>query len=244
MIARALLLLALLTGGAFAQGPVLPGPGLPVAASAGFSLDFTGNVEDTVGGTNVTYSNVPIGAADVNRVVAVGIAYRVANDTTTITMTIGGISATQVSGARSNRADGGNFITDIYYASVPTGTTANVAVVFSSASARSSVAAYRIITTTPTPSAASFGIAAAGVASAVTGSITVPGGGAGFAMYGVRNGSPPVSWTNAVSDYSVNIAAGLATAGSGKFTATNAITGTSAGSGWVGAAVSGATWAP
>lgn len=216
----------------------------PKVAGVTFSLDFAGHAEDNTGGTSITFTAVPIGVADANRVVGVGVWWRENSDTDTITsMTVGGISASQASGARSTRADGGLCLSDIWYAAVPTGTTANVVVNFSAAALRGGVSTYRIITSTPTPSATSFGISLTSGVS--TGSITVPSGGAGFAMYGNRNQSSATTWTNAVLDYDADVvpAAGFARVSSGKFTATNSII-ASGSDGFAGAAISGATWGP
>lgn len=209
----------------------------------GFSLDWAGNLEDASGGTTVTYTSVPIGSANASRVVGVGIWWRASSDSDTITsMTVGGISATQTSGTYSTRSDSGADLSDIWYASVPTGTAATIVINYSASSSRSGVSTYRIITSTPTPSSAGFGIFGGGPPSttATSGSITVPGGGAGFAIYGARNQSSATTWTNATGDYSANIGTNLAGVSSAKFTVSNVITGS--GDGFSGSAISAATW--
>lgn len=228
----------MLIGSSFAQGGMGPGPGtVHSTGSVSFSLNFAGSSSDTAGGTTTTYTSVAIGAADTNRIVAVGVAVRVNADVDSISsMTIGGISATQVAGARSTRADAGLSITDIWYAAVPTGTTANIVINWSASVVRSGIGAYRIITATPAPTSVSFGIGTG--TNATTGTITVPGGGAGFAIFGNRNGTGSVAWTNATGDFNL-FPSGNYSVGGAKFTATNTITGTE---GVSGAAISGAAW--
>lgn len=175
----------------------LLGAGKASAGGASFSLAWTGVVIDTAGGTSVNYASVPIGVADANRVVAVAIAGDTAGAATSpvSTVTIGGISATQVSGAATFSAIA---YSDIWYASVPTGTTATVAVTYGTPIANSAVQAYRIITTTPTPSTGASGTA---VAQAISNTAyTVPAGGGSFNVYvfrGGSTGSDTVAWTNA-----------------------------------------------
>lgn len=170
-----------------------------VATSApAFSLAGTGAVTDTVGGTTITYASVPIGVANVNRVVAVGIAGDTTGASQVISgVTIGGVTAVQAANAV---ATNGISFSDIWYAPVPTGTTASVVVTYTIATSASVVEAYRIITTTPIP------LAGAGVSNSVLAQslantpYVVPAGGGSFNIYVFRGGSlgnSVVTWTNA-----------------------------------------------
>lgn len=214
------------------------------SGGGGLALAWTADAEDGTNQTTYTFSSVAIGVADANRIVAVGVWYRSDSDSELInSMTIGGVSATQVSGARSTRSDGALAISDIWYASVPTGTTATIVIVLGGGGpARLGISTYRIITTTPTPTGATFGI---GVAETSTsGTLTIPSGGAGFAMYGSRMTiGTGTTWTNATKDYDVEIPVNAATVSSAKITATNAITAVG-NSGGGGSSVSCAAWGP
>lgn len=197
---------AILFGQAHAQSPMLPGfpPGafqnraaLDAGGGVSFSLTWTGVGLNTAGGTSISYTSVPIGVADANRVVAVAIVADTAGGASTPTaVTIGGISATQVGGAYCNSLS--VLDTSIWYASVPTGTTATVAVTYTIATVASGVEAYRIITTTPTPSASATNTSVA--QSISNAAYTVPSGGGSFNIYAFRGGgtgSDSVTWTNA-----------------------------------------------
>lgn len=93
MIARVLLLLALLTGGAQAQGPILPGPGLPVVA-AGPTFTYAGSDDAFSAGsgsnTVFTSTTVNIGAATSDRYVMLAATDQ--NSHTLTTVTVNGVS--------------------------------------------------------------------------------------------------------------------------------------------------------
>src|SRR5690242_4037919 len=108
-------------------------PWKPQVSGGTLSITNTDNRADNSGLATITYNaggDPSIGAADSNRVVVVAIGAR-DNTTTVSSVTIAGVSATQVSGAAG--ASGGSILTDIWYASVPTGTTATVTIVYTGA---------------------------------------------------------------------------------------------------------------
>lgn len=160
-------------------------PSGKAVASVVFSLTFTDTKADTVGGTAITYNSggdPSIGVADTNRIVAVAIMARIGATATVTSVTIGGISATQVSGAAASPA---NLATDIWYAAVPTGTTATVVVNYGSTSVVSGVAVYRIITSTPTPQDGQHNSSATtSSASPLSKSVTIPSGGGMIGSFG------------------------------------------------------------
>lgn len=213
------------------------------SGGGGLALAWTANADDNTAQTTYTFSSIAIGVADANRVVAVGFWWRTGADAEVVSsMTIGGVTASQASGAYSTRADGALNNTDIWYASVPTGTTATIVVgVSGGGGSRAAISTYRIITTTPTPTNTTFGIGAA--ETVTSGTLTIPSGGAGFAMYGSRNAfGSGVTWTNATRDVQVDLAT-LAVYSSAKVTATNAITAVG-NTGGAGSAMSCAAWGP
>lgn len=116
--------------------PMLPRP-RPLAAA---TIDYLTTLTDTVDATSFTFSGVSIGAAHSKRVIVLGLAV---NDdgtppTVTLTVTIGGITATRQIGANSNRSA-------IYAAVVPTGTTADIVVSGSETMTRCVVIVWRVV---------------------------------------------------------------------------------------------------
>lgn len=112
-------------------GNAQPWTGLPAA-----SISYTSTSSSTNNQSNYTFNNMSIGSADANRVIAVAI-YAGLNGTAT-SVTIGGVSATKVVGVTGT-------VAEIWWASVPTGTTATVAISLSGSAGRCAVSAYRII---------------------------------------------------------------------------------------------------
>jgi hypothetical protein len=107
-------------------------------------ISYRQNYELTTNSTTYTFTNCDIGAASQSRVVAVGI---VASGNTTnpvSSVTIGGISA-------SNVVNNGTTSTNnkpncaIYSAKVPTGTTANIVVTWGGGKNRCQIVVYRLI---------------------------------------------------------------------------------------------------
>lgn len=216
--------LFLLTGQVFPPGAFNSRASLDAAGGGGvtFSLAFAGHSEDTGGGTTVTFTAVAMGAANANRVVAVPIAWRSAGDSDTISsVTIGGVSATQATGAYVS--SGGAWISDLWYASVPTGTSGDIVFNFSAASARSGIATYRVVTGTVAPTDVQNATATAGMT--VAHSLTIPGGGKGLAFFGDRVGNGgSVVWTGAVSDYDATGVGGFSTFSGATVSATGTVT--------------------
>lgn len=199
------------------------GKGVPGGAVT-FALTFAASKSDTVGGTTITYNgggDPSIGTADPNRVVAIAIMCRVGATATVTSATIGGVSATQASGAGIGIA--GASLTDIWYASVPSGTTAAVAVTYGSASVVSEIAVYRIITSTPTPQDSQHNstatLAAAGNLSK---SVTIPGAGGAIGAFGYVPGSSslPDTWSGGTITRDVDVSL----TGGRNFSASNDVT--------------------
>jgi hypothetical protein len=225
---------------------------IPIAAGVSFSLAWVSGATDTGGGTTVTYSSLSFGTGDPNRIISAAVVNRpTALSTNTITsMTIGGISATQVSGAYVKDTST-SFIADIWQAAVPTGTSGNVVITYSDASTRSGIDLYSIVTATPTATAAAgaFTDVNAGGTQAVT--LTIPTGGAAICIYGNRSTSVPAvgtTWTNATGDNDELNIGGVATlvssshaTSAGSTTITASVAGDASSSATV---ISAAAWGP
>lgn len=173
-----------------------------------FSLTYEDNRQDAGGvGATVTYNSggdPSIGAADATRIVAIGISGRTPNLTIS-SATIGGISATQVSGA--GIVENSVMTSDIWYAAVPTGTTATVVVTWSGTPFDTGISTWSILGSTGTPTVGKNAGAASGPGAPASLSLpayTVPSGGGSFAIYTNRDvATPSNSWTNATQDYAV-----------------------------------------
>lgn len=157
------------------------------AAGGGLTLyTYLGHVGFTTGFTSpTTFSSFNIGAASSNRVIAVAV-FTNANPAQTITgVTIGGISATQATSAAETNALTSS---DLWYASVPTGTTANIVITSTgSPNFLMGIAVAAIVTTTPT---AGTGANAGGLTGGpINTNVTIPAGGVAFTILGNQNAS-------------------------------------------------------
>lgn len=122
-----------------------------------------------------TFAGVAIGAADGTRIVVVTVCHGITSGTTLSAFTIGGITATQ--GAVSVFSGGST--AEIWYAAVPTGTTATIQFTQSAADSRIVLGVYRVV---GTGVSFSTGNAANGVTNtSISASVTIPAGGGAIA---------------------------------------------------------------
>lgn len=189
-----------------------------------FSLTFpssSSHQEEASGGTTVNYTSIDIGAADTNRIVVVAVGSRMTTVNTITSVTIAGVSATLVSGTSvqqgvTNGSSGG-----IYQAAVPTGTTCTVTIVYGGAAARTGIAAYRLVTGTPTATSSDNKASASPIAD---GTLTIPSGGKGIAFLFEASGAAAPSWANATQDYAA-LAGGSSECSSASVTASSSAIG-------------------
>lgn len=162
----------------------------------------------TAGTASINYGTLKVGFAVATRVVAISLFYRGAVTANVVSVTVGGIAATQVPGAKTSNSGLDSF-TDIWYVALPTGTTAEVVVVWSSGPSRSAVELHRILTSNP--ASADGERSSAGSSTSRSQAITVPVGGCALA-FGTNSGSSnstDVTFINATPDSSslfVNLA--------------------------------------
>ncbi len=150
-----------------------------------------------VAGNPIVWSNPSIGTADPNRVVVffwsggTTVASGVTANSGAITFTFYVREASTIAGL------------DIWYASVPTGTTLTDITVNASGSMTVPLAVVgSLITTTAAPNSNNFAVNAAG--NSVSMSLTVPTNGVGLWWGGsFGSGAPAASWTTIVQDSSV-----------------------------------------
>jgi len=121
------------------QANFLPGwfPGGGIAGRTPFDISYTAT-SDQGASTTYTFTSLAIGNPDSLRAIFVGVTG--ANGGTVNSVTVGGISATQVVANT-----GTNFSLALWVAVVPTGTTANVVVTFAAGQARCAVQIVRMV---------------------------------------------------------------------------------------------------
>lgn len=168
------------------------------------SITYNGEVEFNVSSTNiVTASSLNFGAEHPTRIVAVFIGAETSGNRTISSVTIGGVSATRairVSNAATLRQN------EIWYAQIPTGSTGNVTVTFSSATTISGLIAissiYNTLSTAPAVGS-SFDTTLTYVSGTRALSITPPANGVLFAGYsaGLVDASASCTWTSAVEQH-------------------------------------------
>ena len=161
--------------------------------------------------TTATFTSVDLGTAASNRVVAVYFGSGQANQGIITDVTIQGITATLAVRAASNNQPAVNVI---YYATVPTGTTGDVVVTYSttwgvtSADYLSSVSMYDLASTTPITAATQN--ATDGVSPSLSVTLTPSANAVLFAAYraGAVAAGSTSSWTNATEQTDVLVVNG------------------------------------
>lgn len=183
-----------------------------ISAAAAFSLTATDNATDTTGTTTITFGgkNFAIGAADSTRLIAACFASRDSVSTHIATaggVVIGGVTAT--SAVTLIHPSGSADAVEIWYAAVPTGTTATVSITFTAANQRSGIQLYSIISPGVISPATGSGSAASGTVSSAS-PVIIPSGGAAVGVAISLAGGPatptgsPAGFTNI--DLNSNIA--------------------------------------
>lgn len=123
-----------------------------------------------------TFTSRSFGAAAGDRYIVVGVVSRSANAASISSVTIGGVSATEVNQIR-NSADGFSTLAGMFIAAVPTGISGTVAVSYSTTMIRSAIVVWRLVGST--------GVVAAhgtGTGAVLETSMNVPAGGVACAI--------------------------------------------------------------
>lgn len=178
-----------------------------------------------------TYSEVgaSIGAAAADRLVAIVVnGFNLTSLDGIDSVTIGGVAATAaIERLRNFGGSGLGMFSSIYWAAVPTGTTATITLTFTGDDIEGTVAVYRITganTTSPIAATGGNDVASGSVSASVTpgnGTATLAGALAGF-----NSGASSSSWTNATEDFDSSVDP----AGIGTFLNTSAASRADAGS--------------
>lgn len=145
--------------------------------------------------TTYTFSGVSLGAADVNRKIAVTIGgHRAASGRTIVSCTIGGVSAVELVFVAAV-AGSNTVLQSVWIASVPTGTTGNIVVTFSNTMDRIGVDVIRLIGANSTAYHTATDDEADG-GFAVTANINAVSGGCVIGVTCTSNSGRTVIWTN------------------------------------------------
>ena len=155
-------------------------------------IDYRASSNDTVNRSVYTFTAQDIGAAQTDRIVAVA-AYATGGGA--ISCTIGGIAATKTADL---------FDAGIFWAIVPTGTTASIVITLASGTAHNcQIGVWRIvdyINPLPFHSLASFGSGSSRTTDSIA--VNIPSGGVAI-YFGNRLGTTTVIWSGATERYDV-----------------------------------------
>lgn len=161
------------------------------AATPNASISFTDSASDGSDGTGYTFSARSLGAAASDRFIVVGAGQRNSGQTVS-SLTIGGVSASLIK--RQVGASGFN-VTELWGATVPTGTTGDITVTWSASVVRCAIAVHRIVNLTSTTPTFTVG----STTDPMSVLINVEGGGVAVAFsYGGVNGTN--TWTGLTED--------------------------------------------
>jgi hypothetical protein len=112
-------------------------------------VSLTAHPNTTTSQTTVTFALQSIGAADPERVVVIGIVARngaAASALDISSVTVGGVVATRTYFSGIGATDGDSrYVTSFYIAAVPSGTTADIVIIFSASSHETAVGVWRTI---------------------------------------------------------------------------------------------------
>lgn len=182
------------------QSSVSSADGFTTDAGGAFDVSFLSTQFSTTDTATWTFSGISLGDADPGRTICVAVYTRKNDPTTTISsVTIGGVSATLISGTADTLANGGsNNIMAMYEADVPTGTTGDLVITCAAATLRMACAVYRVVSGT----SSSGGIAKnASVQTLNTGSsLVIPTDGVGICYAFNAAASDFSPWTNLTTE--------------------------------------------
>jgi hypothetical protein len=179
----------------------LPGwfPAADAVAQRSVTVVNTTHAEDSVDRSTFTFSSQSLGTASDDRRIVVGI--HTGGTGTISSVSIGGVSATRL----TRSLDGsGNELCALWIAAVPTGTTGDVVVVWSTTTTNCAIgvwAVYGLVSNT------AFAVASTGTSATDPASVTIDipqlGGVVGFARC-VTN-TNPFTWTGLTEDFDDNV---------------------------------------
>lgn len=171
-----------------------------------------------------TFNSVSLGAEDGTRKIIVAVGWAAGSDTTINSVTVNGVSATQVVAADAATGACGSAL---WIADVPTGTSVTVTVVFSASTSRSVIGIYRVVNLnsstahhTNTATSASSGV--------ISATLNLPASGFALGVVSSIDGASGQAWawdSGGTEDFDINIG-NQSVHGGAQRTATVAETGT------------------
>lgn len=189
---------------------------LMAAANQPVVLAFTAKDKDSVDRTTYTFSGLAIGAAATNRKIVVG-AFTGGSNRTIVSVKVAGASASAVV-----TVDTSSDIQALYQIDVPTGTTADIEIVFSAIASRCGVGVWALYNAKAAANDTDTGTGT----SSVAGTISVPAGGVAIGYIGcVGDPNAVISGDGLTKDFDQAIeATGQVThgGGSGAYAVANA----------------------
>ena len=174
-------------------GPIIPLFGGTVTSA------YVTQTSSSSNATAYTFSSTSIGTAAGDRIVVVSVSGSASDESgnAMASLTVGGIAATKAAEAWHNGK-----LTAIWYAAVPTGTTATIVATFGDSQTRCSIAVHTLTGASASPSDTAT---TSGSGSSLSlSALTIPTD--GVAIVSFANGSSSiVTWTNATEDYDVAV---------------------------------------
>ena len=163
-----------------------------------FSYSYLTEVEDTSNAATYNFSSVSFGVPSASRQIIVGTCGVIGSGQTISSVTIGGVSATQVVQASNGGQPCGLFI-----ANVPTGTSGTVSVTFSTTMGRAHIGVWRMVAANSAAAedTISLGLGSSGSQS---GTIDVSANGVIIA-YGIGNNTGNHGWTGVNEDFDTTV---------------------------------------
>lgn len=167
------------------------------------TVTLTDNSVDTTNLTAYTFSSQSLGTAAVDRRIIIGVAGSGANAGAVSTLTVGGVSATNIIALENVDTE-----TEIWIADVPTETTGDVVVTFAAVKARCGIGVYRAIGSRSGAIATS-----SSTADPMSASLLIPYDGIAVGV-GMDQSTSTYTWTNLTERYDETVEGTISHTGS------------------------------
>lgn len=181
------------------------------------SISYRANYSSTTDASSYTFTSADIGTATDRSIVVVAVHATRGSSFSVSSVTIGGVSATQVI------SSGSTLVTSIWYASGVTGTTGNIVVTMSGATTRCLVgvyALYNLRSNTPIDSDQTFAISGTGLTRTINTKVDGVIIGAGSSSSSGRT----YTWTGATENYDTVVEAAASFSAASTTTSSNSVT--------------------
>lgn len=164
------------------------------------TLVYNTQVNDPGNNSTYSFASVSIGTAAANRRVVIVSSANGNNAGDATGCTIAGVTAVNAASGPTVSSPGGSAM-NVWYADIPTGTTATIAITYSAAKGRCQIGCYSLYGTyegvTPYSSSVTAGTSMSFTSTTVSGSVLFGASGVG--------GNQPVTWTNLTEDFDIGV---------------------------------------